>query len=157
MNKIQEFWNNIDAYNKINYTILQMLAHVDEKEIDSALYSYNFLEKEIKSIRQDNPTKIEQILLHFFQQLQDKKQTKNHNTLLKETHQQLKENEHEIQTGEFEYALWLEQMLTKNSFENLVRQKRKLQAADFTPFWNEDIKIKVDVESFRKSLPKRIR
>jgi hypothetical protein len=121
------------------------------------LYSYNFLEKEIKAIRQDNPTKIEQILLHFFQQIQEKKQTKSWNILLKETHQQLKENEHEMQTGEFEYGLWFEQMLTKNSFENLVRQKRKLQAEDFIQYWNKDINIKVDVESFRKSLPKRIR
>ena len=80
-----------------------MLAHVDEKEIESASYSYNFLDKEIKAIRQDNPTKIEQILLHFFQQLQEKKQTKSWNILLKETHLQLKENEHEMQTGEFEY------------------------------------------------------
>jgi len=157
MNKIQEFWNNIDSYNKINYTILQMLAHIDEKSVDSALYFYNFLEKEIATIRQENPTVIEQILLHFFQQLQDRKQTKKLNILLKETHQQLQENEHEIQTGEFEYALWFEQMLTKNSYENLVRQKRKSQAEDFIQYWNEDIKIKVDVEEFRKSLPKRIR
>lgn len=157
MRKLQEFWNNIDSYNKINYTILQMLAHVDEKDIDSALYSYNFLEKEIITIRQDNPTKIEQILLHLFQQLQDKKQSKNRNAILKETHILLKENEHEIQTGEFEYALWLEQMLTKNSYENLVRQKRRIQADDFVQYWNEDIKIKIDIESFRKSLPKRIR
>ncbi len=157
INKIQEFWNNIDSYNKINYTILQMLAHVDEKNIDSALYSYHFLEKEIATIRQGSPTKIEQILLIFFQQLQDKKQAKKWTILLKETHQLLKENEQEIQTGEFEYALWLEQMLTKNSYENLVREKRKLQAEDFIQYWNEDIKIKVDVDSFRTTLPKRIR
>jgi hypothetical protein len=157
MNKIQEFWNNIDSYNKINYTILQMLAHVDEKNIDSALYFYNFLEKEIAAIRQGNPTNIEQILMQFFHQLQDKKQNKNRNLLLKETHQLLKENEQEIQTGEFEYALWFEQMLTKNSFENLVRQKRKRQAEDFIQYRNEDLKITVDIESFRKSLPKRIR
>jgi len=62
-----------------------------------------------------------------------------------------------MQTGEFEYGLWFEQMLTKNSFENLVRQKRKLQAEDFIQYWNKDININVDVESFRKSLPKRIR
>ncbi len=157
MNKIQEFWIHIDSYNKINYTILQMLAHIDERNIDSALYFYNFLEKEIATIRQGNPTAIEQILLQFFQKLIDKKQTKNWNTLLKETHQELKENELEIQTGEFEYTLWFEQMLSKNSYENLVRQKRKLQAEDFIQYWNEDIKIAIDIESFRKSLPKRIR
>lgn len=156
MRKIQEFWNNIDSYNKINYTILQMLAHVDEKEIESALYSYNFLEKEIATIRKGNPTKIEQILLHFFKQLQMQK-SKTLTALLKETYQLLKENEHEIQTGEFEYALWLEQMLTKNSYENLVRQKRRLQAEDFVPYRNDEVKIEIDVESFRKSLPKRIR
>jgi len=134
-----------------------MLAHIDERNIDSALYFYNFLEKEIATIRQGNPTAIEQILLQFFQKLIDKKQTKNWNTLLKETHQELKENELEIQTGEFEYTLWFEQMLSKNSYENLVRQKRKLQAEDFIQYWNEDIKIAIDIESFRKSLPKRIR
>ncbi len=157
MRKIQEFWNNIDSYNKINFTILQMLAHIDEKETDAAMYSFNFLEKEIITIRQGNPTMIEQILLQFFRTMQDKKEVKNRNELLKETYRQLKENEQEIQTGEFEYALWLEQILTKNSYENLVRQKRKIQEEDFVQYWNEDVKIQIDVESFRKSLPKRIR
>jgi len=32
-----------------------------------------------------------------------------------------------------------------------------LQAEDFIQYWNKDININVDVESFRKSLPKRIR
>lgn len=157
MNKIQEFWNSIDAYNKINYTILQMLAHIDEKNAEQALYFYNLLEKEISTIRQGNPTVIEQILLQFFKLLSEQKKTKSWNLLLKNTHQQLKDNEHEIQTGEFEYALWFEQMLTKNSFENLVRQKRKLQSEDYTQYWNKDIKISIDIESFRKTLPKRIR
>lgn len=155
--KIQEYWNNIDSYNKINYTLLQMLAHIDEKNIDSALYSYKFLEKEINTIRQGNPTATEQILLGLFKQLQQKKQTKNWNILLKDTFFQLKENEHEIQTGEFEYALWLEQMLTKNSYENLVRKKRKIQAEDFIPLWNNNVEIKINIEEFEKNLPKRIR
>lgn len=155
--KLQEFWNNIDAYNKINYTLLQMLAHIDEKDTDAALYSYNFLEKEINTIRKDNPTATEHILLSFFKKLQDKRQLKNRNILLKETWQALKEQEREIQTGEFEYALWLEQMLTKNSYENLVRQKRTLQSEDFTAYRNDEVKIQLDIESFRKSLPKRIR
>ncbi len=157
MNKIQEFWNNIDSYHKINYIILQMLAHIDERNIDSALYFYNFLEKEISTIRQENPTVIEQILLQFFRQLQDKKQAKSQNALLKETHLLLKENEQDIQTGEFEYALWIEQMLTKNSYENLVRQKRRQQIEDFTQYWNNEVHVSIDMESFRKSLPKRIR
>ena len=157
MHKLQEFWNNIDSYHKINYTVLQMMAHLDEKEIESVLYSYNFLEKEINTIRDNQPTIIEQILLDFFKQLQDKKLVKNLTQLIKSTHLLLKENEQEIQTGEFEYALWLEQMLTKNSFENLVRQKRKTQQADVEQFWNNDLKIEIDFEQFRKSLPKRIR
>ena len=37
-----------------------------EKEIESVLYSYNFLEKEINTIRDNQPTIIEQILLDFF-------------------------------------------------------------------------------------------
>ena len=127
------------------------------KDTDAALYSYNFLEKEINTIRKDNPTATEHILLSFFKKLQDKRQLKNRNILLKETWQALKEQEREIQTGEFEYALWLEQMLTKNSYENLVRQKRMLQSADFVPYRNDAIKIELDMESFRKSLPKRIR
>ncbi len=157
MRKIQEFWNNIDAYNKINYTLLQMLAHLDEKETDAALYSFNLLEKEINTIRKDNPTDTEKILLSFFRKLQDKKQLSNRNALLKETCEQLKQSDREIQTGEFEYALWLEQMLNKNSYENLVRQKRTLQSADFIPYRNDELNIELDLESFRKSLPKRIR
>lgn len=157
INKLQEFWSNIDSYHKINYTLLQMLAHIDEKDIESALYSYHFLEKEINAIRDNQPTIIEQILLQFFKNLQDKKQAKNLTQLIKATHLLLQQHEAEIQTGEFEYALWLEQMLTKNSFENLVRQKRKTQQIDFEKYWNTDFEINIDLEQFRKSLPKRIR
>ena len=53
-----------------------MLAHVDEKEPESALYSLNFLEKEIAVIRKESPTVIEKILLNFFKTLNDKKQLK---------------------------------------------------------------------------------
>lgn len=157
MLKIQEYWNKIDSYNKINYTLLQMLAHIDEKNIETALYSFSFLEKEIIEIRKDQPTAIEKTIWHFFEQLRDKKNKKKFTDLLKETHQQLKEHEHEIQIGEFEYALWFEQMLSKNSYENLVRQKRKIQENNFKAYWNDDVEISIDIEAFRKCLPKRIR
>lgn len=157
MRQIQQFWNTIDAYNRINYTLLQMLAHLDEKQIDTALYSYNLLEKEILTLRQENPTNIEQILLRLFQSLKNKKQAKSINALLKETHASLKEHEPEIQTGEFEYALWIEQMLSKNSFENLVRQKRKAQSENNIHYWNDELLIQLKMDDFRKSLPKRIR
>ncbi len=62
-----------------------------------------------------------------------------------------------MQMGEFEYALWIEQMLNKNSYENLVREKRSLQAKDFEQYWNDDYKIQVNINDFRKTLPKRIR
>lgn len=157
INKIQAYWQSIDVYNKFNYTILQMLAHIDEKDIDAALYSYNFLEKEVMQLRQGNPTATEQVLLHFFTVLKDKKNNKSLTQLIKDTHISLKEKETELQTGEFEYALWLEQMLTKNSYENLVRQKRKQQAEEFSTYWNDDFIVELDVNLFKKSLPKRIR
>ena len=157
MHKIQAFWQQIDSYNKINYTILQMLAHIDEKDIDAALYSYNFLEKELLLIRQGNPSAVEQLLMDFFTALKDKKNKKSLNQLIKDTQLAINTLEYDLQTGEFEYALWLEQMLTKNSYENLVRQKRQLQANEYAKFWNDDIIIELDVNEFKKSLPKRIR
>ncbi|HQV77405.1 MAG TPA: hypothetical protein PLJ42_03460 [Chitinophagales bacterium] len=158
INKIQEYWNQIDSYNKINYIILQMFAHLYEKNIESVQYLFSFLEKEINMVRKNNPTPIEIIILEFFKKIQQhKKSDKKITELVKETQLLLKAREHEIQTGEFEYALWLEQLLSKNSYENLVRQKRKIEIEKFIPFWNEEVEVQVDIEAFKKNLPKRIR
>ncbi|HMY24339.1 MAG TPA: hypothetical protein PK628_05455 [Chitinophagales bacterium] len=157
MRKIREHWVHIDDYNKINYTILQILAHLDEHEIDAVIYLQNALEKEIASVRKGNSTKIETALLQLFQSIKESKKNTSLTKILQAAKQALFENEHEMQMGEFEYALWIEQMLNKNSYENLVRQKRSLQAKDFDQYWNDDYKIQVNINDFRKTLPKRIR
>jgi chromosome segregation protein len=50
-----------------------------------------------------------------------------------------------------------QKLKVKPGYENLVRQKRTLQSEDFTAYRNDEVKIQLDIESFRKSLPKRIR